>query len=165
MSKDGRGAGASTALLVLLALWACQPQRGTAPVADGMPGMADGDAGNENTGAQASSRADDADGTDAAAGTAPDTATVQARPWQVRGADAPGLRTRLGAPAQRRHDAAARVWQYRLESCVLDVFLYRENGTAHVAHLEARDRQGAPMATQDCLQRLLAARANDADDA
>jgi hypothetical protein len=71
------------------------------------------------------------------------------------GASSEGVAAMLDQPAQRRVEAAVQVWQYRLESCVLDVVLYPADGGARVAHLEARDRLGAAMATRDCLRRVL----------
>jgi hypothetical protein len=54
---------------------------------------------------------------------------------------------RLGTPDFTRHDAPAEIWQYRSASCVLDVFLYPENGTLKVVHATTRDR--AKLGTPD----------------
>ena len=50
------------------------------------------------------------------------------------------LTQRLGAPDFTRHDAPAEIWQYRSASCVLDVFLYPEDGSLKVVHATTRDR-------------------------
>ncbi len=50
------------------------------------------------------------------------------------------LTQRLGAPDFTRHDAPAEIWQYRSASCVLDVFLYPEDGGLKVVHATTRDR-------------------------
>ncbi len=46
----------------------------------------------------------------------------------------------LGPPDFRRRDDPAEIWQYRRQTCVLDVFLYREKtgGLLTVAHVEVR---------------------------
>lgn len=45
----------------------------------------------------------------------------------------------LGAPHFRRIDAPAELWQYRLNGCVLDLFLYPSSaGAMSVDHLETR---------------------------
>ena len=69
-------------------------------------------------------------------------------PEQVMGLAAAGLSDLLGDPRFVRRDVAqtgvAEVWQYRLDGCVLDVFLYTGNtGLAEVAHYELRSIQGA----------------------
>jgi len=50
------------------------------------------------------------------------------------------LMQRLGAPDFTRRDAPAEIWQYRSASCVLDVFLYPEQGGLKVVHATTRDR-------------------------
>lgn len=50
------------------------------------------------------------------------------------------LTQRLGTPDFTRHDDPAEIWQYRSASCVLDVFLYPEDGGLKVAHATTRDR-------------------------
>jgi len=50
------------------------------------------------------------------------------------------LTQRLGAPDFTRHDDPAQIWQYRSASCVLDVFLYPEDGGLKVVHATTRDR-------------------------
>jgi hypothetical protein len=50
------------------------------------------------------------------------------------------LTQRLGAPDFTRRDAPAEIWQYRSASCVLDVFLYPEDGGLKVVHATTRDR-------------------------
>lgn len=57
------------------------------------------------------------------------------------------LTQRLGAPDFTRHDAPAEIWQYRSASCVLDVFLYPEDGGLKVVHATTRDR--AKLGTPD----------------
>ena len=158
-------------LLAAFAVLACQPKRGTEPVADGAHAgagagshAAAGDRPQEARlpdGGKTGGASDTQQATDDAA---PRVRPSDANPQRVLGAHADSLAARLGTPSQRRREAAARVWQYRLEACVLDVVLYPEDGTPVVAHVEARDRQGAPMATEKCLRRLLKQRAAAQDD-
>ncbi len=54
---------------------------------------------------------------------------------------------RLGAPDFTRRDPPAEIWQYRSASCVLDVFLYPEDGGLKVVHATTRDR--AQLGTPD----------------
>ena len=56
------------------------------------------------------------------------------------GLDHGQLNDMLGPPDFRRRDDPAELWQYRRQTCVLDVFLYREKtgGVLTVAHVEVR---------------------------
>ncbi len=64
----------------------------------------------------------------------------------------------FGAPTLKRRDPPAEVWQYAGRGCVLYLFLYAPpDGTAMtVAHVEASDAAGAPMAARACARRLAA---------
>lgn len=159
-------------LLAAFAVLACQPKRGTGPVADGTHARGAGTGSHATAGdrpqearlpegGKTGGDPDTQRGTD---GAAPRVQPIDADPQRVLGAHADSLAARLGTPSQRRREAAARVWQYRLEACVLDIVLYPEDGTPVVAHVEARDRQGAPMPTDQCLRRLLKQRASAQDD-
>jgi hypothetical protein len=46
----------------------------------------------------------------------------------------------LGKPDFRRRDLDAEIWQYRAGGCILDLFLYPEEGVFRVLHAEARSR-------------------------
>ena len=50
------------------------------------------------------------------------------------------LVARLGEPDFTRNDPPAEIWQYRGSTCVLDVFLYPEDGQMKVLHAATRDR-------------------------
>lgn len=68
----------------------------------------------------------------------------------------------LGKPQFLRQDNTAELWQYRGESCVLQLFLYRANDEWRVRHAEARPRAVAgealtDEAAQSCLAKLAAA--------
>lgn len=73
---------------------------------------------------------------------------INDNPTQVLGLHAASLSDLLGDPRFVRRDVArtgvAEVWQYRMDGCVLDVFLYTGNtGLAEVAHFEVRSIKGA----------------------
>lgn len=70
------------------------------------------------------------------------------------------VRSELGAPAFRRTDGPAQVWQYRGASCLLDVFLYKEGADGfRVKHAELRRRGGAGLSDRDCLSDAVSNRA------
>ncbi len=78
----------------------------------------------------------------------PPAPPINDNPTQVLGLPAAGLSDLLGDPRFVRRDVArtgvAEVWQYRMDGCVLDVFLYTGNtGLAEVAHFELRSIKGA----------------------
>jgi hypothetical protein len=61
------------------------------------------------------------------------------------GVDSDGLAGLLGEPDFRRLDPPAELWQYRIEDCMLDVFLYLDEargGAYAVTHVAARGRAG-----------------------
>jgi len=92
----------------------------------------------------------------ATAGTA--TAAVALDLERLHGLSVDDLRTMLGMPDFRRHDAAAEIWQYRGSGCILDLFLYRETGGYRVSYAETRDAgllRGAPAG---CLSTVVASR-------
>jgi len=77
----------------------------------------------------------------------------------VGGAEVTAL---LGAPHFRRVDAPAELWQYRVNGCVLDLFLYPTSaGTLTVDHLEARivdgDRAKEAETPQACFAAMVRA--------
>jgi len=69
------------------------------------------------------------------------------------------IRSALGAPAFRRTDGPAQVWQYRGSACLLDVFLYQEGGGFKVKHAELRRRGGTGLTDQACMSDALSNRA------
>ena len=94
-----------------------------------------------------------------AAPTAP--APVDSDPEKLRGMDPVRLTGLLGRPTFLRRDAPAELWQYRHESCVLDLFLYpgtEPGGGLSVRHFEARSRNRSPTSPRACLGKLLRTR-------
>jgi hypothetical protein len=65
----------------------------------------------------------------------------------------------LGEPGFQRRDDPALIWQYRTETCALDVFLYQSgNGAQYrVEHFEARTREKGTVTAKDCFIALLKA--------
>lgn len=74
---------------------------------------------------------------------------------------APSQVTGLLGPADfRRADGPAEIMQYRSPSCVLDLYLYRDDaiGDFRVRYLEARDRALTQQAPQRCLATVMRSR-------
>ena len=89
--------------------------------------------------------------------------TGESDPGHLRGLTAIDVTTKLGDPSYRRREPPAEVWQYFGPGCVLDLFLYDDNGTQRVTHAELRSHNLAPAAQADCLSRLLAGARGDAN--
>jgi hypothetical protein len=60
------------------------------------------------------------------------------------------LVARLGQPDFTRQDPPAEIWQYRGATCVLDVFLYPEDGEMKVLHAATRDRDRVQAPENNC---------------
>lgn len=82
-------------------------------------------------------------------------------PERLVGVTAAELAALLGEPGFVRRDPPAEIWQYAVEACVLDVFLYQPaaGGPSRVEHLDFRGRTVAGVAPAECYRQLLAARA------
>lgn len=79
-------------------------------------------------------------------------------PARLIGLKAAEIADLLGAPGFRRKDNPAEIWQYRTQSCFLDVFLYADKAGGElysVAHVEVRPRRAEPVTTQDCLRQVV----------
>ncbi len=65
----------------------------------------------------------------------------------------------LGKPKFKRQDDPALIWQYRTETCALDVFLYRtgDGPEYRVDYFEARNRKKGKVTAKDCFTALLKA--------
>lgn len=66
-----------------------------------------------------------------------------------------GVSSLLGKPQFIRSEAAARVWQYRNESCVLDLFLYNAATDYEVVYYEFRPAGVLAGPTVGCFEKLL----------
>ena len=88
-------------------------------------------------------------------GSLPSTAELAADPARFKGLWGQDVTGLLGAPSFQRHDGDAEIWQYYGPSsaCVLDLFVYPDQGQPRVAHAELRSR-GAGNAT-GCMAAIL----------
>ncbi len=83
--------------------------------------------------------------------------TVDDDPQKLVGLDPHGLAERLGSPGFVRRDGSAEIWQYPAKSCILDVFLYRNEDKLSVDYVELRGRGSAGQSRQACFQEMLRA--------
>lgn len=129
-SKAWSKSWAWLALPLLLA--ACQTPQGPSP----RPGAASGPA----TARPAIS--DAARGTGSSGAPLPATADLINDPARFKGLTGSDVTSLLGAPSFQRHDGDAEIWQYYGPSsaCVLDLFVYPDQGQPRVAHAELRSR-------------------------
>lgn len=65
------------------------------------------------------------------------------------------VRRKLGPPDFRRQDPPAELWQYRGESCILDLFLYDRDSVLQVTHVETRPGNGIDLTPSGCYATLL----------
>jgi hypothetical protein len=61
----------------------------------------------------------------------------------------------LGDPQFVRREASARVWQYRTDSCVLDLFLYDVTSEYEVVYFEMRPAAILAGPTQGCFEKFI----------
>jgi len=73
---------------------------------------------------------------------------------QLAGMSAADLQRALGEPDFRRNEPPAEVWQYRGNTCVLDVFLYRSGDTYRVVYAETHDRDTIRVSQANCYAAL-----------
>ena len=79
-------------------------------------------------------------------------------PELLMGADRNTIAERLGKPEFLMRAQASEIWQYRANNCVLDVYLYEDEGDMRVFYMEARDLAGVELATGTCMQAVHATR-------
>ena len=63
----------------------------------------------------------------------------------------------LGEPELRRPEPPAEVWQYRTETCVVDLYLYDEDGRLRVTTYQVRPRSNAVVQAERCVADVVAA--------
>jgi len=90
---------------------------------------------------------------------APTVAVERAKPkitsQQLLGQGDAWVRAQLGDPGFVRTDQSAYLWQYKNGSCVLNVFLYPDEGSApRVLHFDARNSVGGNTDRDHCLAAL-----------
>jgi hypothetical protein len=85
----------------------------------------------------------------------PAAAMIDGRSNAFIGLDGQALANAFGQPQMVRKEAPAEVWQYGGADCVVDFYLYDEDGRLKVAYVEARDMQADSAATERCVKSLL----------
>jgi hypothetical protein len=75
--------------------------------------------------------------------------TVEREPVRLVGMTPTEVERLLGRPRFVRHDGQAQIWRFANQSCVLDVFFYREAGGYAVRHYELRS-PGIETASRPC---------------
>ena len=85
---------------------------------------------------------DAARGTSSSGAPLPATADLVNDPARFKGLTGTDVTSLLGPPSFQRHDGDAEIWQYYGPSsaCVLDLFVYPDQGQPRVAHAELRSR-------------------------
>lgn len=61
----------------------------------------------------------------------------------------------LGPPGRVRKEASMRVWQYRTDKCVLDLFLYKQPEAYRVVYFEFRSPTLDDVAEKECFSALV----------
>jgi hypothetical protein len=77
---------------------------------------------------------------------------------QLVGIDAEALQRQFGKPGLIWREEPAQVWQYRGPACVLNVYLYRDNGRLVVSDAEAHSKENKDDPLPPCVASLLDAR-------
>jgi len=103
----------------------------------------------------AATRAPAASGRDPRAGDSLAALPAVTEPSRLKGLSTPQVQALLGAPAFKRRDPPAEIWQYRSRRCTLDLFIYQDGGSPQrVEHYTVRSP--SPVAEKDCFGELLA---------
>lgn len=78
-------------------------------------------------------------------------------PARLKGLGTAHVRELLGEPGMLRREPPAEVWQYHGLGCVVDVFLYEDNGAQRVTYVQVRSLDdGSPrLGDAECLSRLM----------
>lgn len=80
---------------------------------------------------------------------------VSGLPDQFNGMASADVTQSLGVPDLRRRESPAEIWQYYGPGCVLDLFLYDDNGVKRVTHTDLRSRVPGQLPDAECLPKLL----------
>ncbi len=88
---------------------------------------------------------------------APEKPAIDDDPERLMGLGTGELTQMLGSPRFVRRDDSAQLWRYRNESCILNLFLYRnaDRPGFWVAHVEARRIEGGAAQKRECFGALL----------
>ena len=74
---------------------------------------------------------------------------------RLAGLEADEVSELLGPPNFERSEPPAKIWQYRAEKCVVDVFLYDDDGDLSVDFVEVRGRDNAEVDEKACFASVL----------
>jgi len=72
------------------------------------------------------------------------------------GLDAAEVGELLGPPSLERIEPPATIWQFRATKCIVDVFLFADDGDSKVDHVEVRPRKTETVDEKDCFASILA---------
>jgi len=76
-------------------------------------------------------------------------------PKELVGLDHKVVRRALGDPRHIRNELPAQVWQYATGDCIVDLYLYNQDGALTVTYVEARSHTAEQAPTTRCLKSLL----------
>ncbi len=76
-------------------------------------------------------------------------------PKELVGLDHTVVRRALGDPQHIRNELPAQVWQYATGDCIVDLYLYDQDGIWTVTYVEARSHTAESAPTARCLRSLL----------
>ena len=82
-------------------------------------------------------------------------------PEHLIGLPAYNVKKLLGSPEFKRNDSPAKVWQYRKEICLLDIFFYRNTNNSkklEVKHIDVRGRDVSKISYEKCFLEVIAKR-------
>ncbi len=74
---------------------------------------------------------------------------------RLAGLEADKVSELLGPPSFERVEPPAKIWQYRAEKCVVDIFLYDDDGDLTVDFVEVRGRDSAEVDKRACFASIL----------
>jgi len=86
---------------------------------------------------------------------APASLHLSGDPKELVGLDHVVVRRALGEPLHIRNEMPAQVWQYATGDCVVDLYLYDQDGAWTVTYVEARSHTAESAPTARCLKSLL----------
>ncbi|MGV8997607.1 MAG: hypothetical protein ACOH12_11725 [Parvibaculaceae bacterium] len=91
---------------------------------------------------------------------APTIGSGSLTPQSLLGVAPSALSARLGAPALKRTEPDAEVWQYGGSDCALFVYFYKAgHGALASTYVDARKLSGGPTSTDACLATIVSGRA------
>jgi hypothetical protein len=82
-------------------------------------------------------------------------ARLSGDPKELVGLDHAVVRRALGNPTHIRSELPAQVWQYATGDCIVDLYLYDQDGAWTVTYVEARSHTAESAPTARCLKSLL----------